>query len=167
MSTNNHLVDFKGLARFFENLANSFIATKDKLGGIKVGKNLEVEEDGTLNAITNTASIKEDILYEGIAELSTTSSSITLSNSINSYNYLKFRFQINSGVIYTHTHIIDCSDLVSDNKVCFCTYETKNSSGDYNVYFRIQRTSSVTLEIKLTNSIGWETSSIVKIIGIY
>jgi hypothetical protein len=35
------------------------IASKDVLGGIKVGKNLEIEEDGTLNAQTGGGSIEE------------------------------------------------------------------------------------------------------------
>ena len=152
------------------------IATKETLGGIKVGEGLEITEDGVLSALGGTGGENNEsvVLWEGNStnSISTAySATLELSDSIENFEMLGlYLTSVASGTAYRYFYrevpvdliidFINSAETNDDDTISFC-WGYGNSAD----YFDIQKASTVNSltvsanKINATKIVGAKLSS--------
>jgi hypothetical protein len=134
-------------------------ASASELGGVKVGEGLSIEDDGTLKVVGGGSYSETELLA---APLSGTISSISLTDSIENYDQLIFRYGIvaeNQNQAFTFT--ILTSDL-SDTSNAFIVGATAYGSGTYySIHYRITKATNTSLTVHGQGISGWSPPSVI------
>jgi hypothetical protein len=150
------------LAQAIAEAAEPYVLPKasiSELGGVKVGEGLSIEDDGTLKVVSGGSYSETELLA---APLVGTISSITLSDDMNNYDQLIFRFGVYAeGQQHSFARTVLVSDLNNTQIHFFLDGVTYEAGYHWSCAYRIAKATNTTLTVFGQGIEKWSESQVI------